>query len=778
MAYYLVPMVETARFPTAPVGSLAASLMRRVPYGWGLVDENHIIVGDQALLHTDDTLTGPGVVEIGTDKTERVALATRRDLERFANDGRTYRATQTFADVVLDLLDQPSDRRVRTWGRLRAGKPTRRVPFHHRAIWLGPGGRGKNLFYVERVAAWHDTSTSQDNFNRSDRTLNGDTMSAGGKSWEDTSASTPFAIVSNQLSVLFPMGEGPGLLASADYDSDDLYAEVDLISHSDTNQFQGFGVIVGAADDAMTNGYMFYGTVDGGGDIFLEGLNAGGLANNTSFGSILGVHRIERSGSSVEGFINGVSVLGPVTNTGESSGVGFRRVGVHGYRFVGGSATFVADNFDGGDLSAGAATVDQEGFRFGLDDAAESAHTWKDAQDVNVTHPLGTNLLVRAILDAASDPASFSPALRYQKNGSGGYVAVPVGASLTTYNSPGQPTSATGTTVGTAASSWTINRPTAAAGDLVVFVLAWDDSTNTTSVSAPAGPNGEAAVSIAGPIASASTEMRMQAWYYIASGAWSSGTLVFTPNASETVRAAAWVAATAGNFDAADPIGWSGTAASAGTTESTVNSPTGTAEANDGNGRLVIAYGSDADAITAPASGTTTVDNTTGGGVGLCVVTRNTLVSNSESIAAIAATIASDSWASLAFVIKPDVDVTTHEVYVAASAHITAGGEATTARLTAPAGKTTSDFTTGRRWDDENGTDAIDIATDFYTEVEWCLRAQAPAVNADYFDFRVYNGASPLDTYGVTPRWTIGSPLAPPVLRSSRSAAMQAIYTR
>jgi hypothetical protein len=353
MAYYLVPMVDTARFPTAPVGSLAASLTRRVPYGWGLVSENHVIVGDHAILHSEDPLSGPGVVEIGTDKTERVAVATRRDLERFANDGRTYRATQTFDELVRDVLERPSDRRAQRWGALRAGKPTKRIRYHHKAIWLGPGGRGNNLFYVEQVAPWHDTSTSQDNFNRSNRTLNGDTMSAGGKSWEDTSASTPFAIVSNQLSVLFPLGEGPGLLASADYDSDDLYAEVDLISHSDTNQFQGFGVIVCAADDAMTNGYMFYGTVDGGGDIFLEGLNAGGLASNTSFGSILGVHRIERSGSSVEAFINGVSVLGPVTNTGESSGSGFRRVGIHGYRFVGGSATFIADNFDGGDLATG-----------------------------------------------------------------------------------------------------------------------------------------------------------------------------------------------------------------------------------------------------------------------------------------------------------------------------------------------------------------------------------------------------------------------------------------
>ena len=60
-------------------------------------------------------------------------------------------------------------------------------------------------------------------------------------------------------------------------------------------------------------------------------------------------------------------------------------------------------------------------------------------------------------------------------------------------------------------------------------------------------------------------------------------------------------------------------------------------------------------------------------------------------------------------------------------------------------------------WDDENGTDSIDITVDDYTELEWCLQAQSPAANGDYFDFRVYAGAAALDSYTVTPRWTLGS---------------------
>lgn len=96
-------------------------------------------------------------------------------------------------------------------------------------------------------------------------------------------------------------------------------------------------------------------------------------------------------------------------------------------------------------------------------------------------------------------------------------------------------------------------------------------------------------------------------------------------------------------------------------------------------------------------------------------------------------------------------------IYISTSANITAGGVATTAQLTPPSGKTTSDFTTGRMWDDENGVDTIDIATNGYTELEWCIQAQAPATTSDVYQFRVYEGSTPLDTYTVTPQWTIGT---------------------
>lgn len=46
----------------------------------------------------------------------------------------------------------------------------------------------------------------------------------------------------------------------------------------------------------------------------------------------------------------------------------------------------------------------------------------------------------------------------------------------------------------TASSSWAVSYPNASAGDLLIFNLGWDDSTTTSSVTAPAGPNGEVLV--------------------------------------------------------------------------------------------------------------------------------------------------------------------------------------------------------------------------------------------------------------------------------------------
>lgn len=104
-------------------------------------------------------------------------------------------------------------------------------------------------------------------------------------------------------------------------------------------------------------------------------------------------------------------------------------------------------------------------------------------------------------------------------------------------------------------------------------------------------------------------------------------------------------------------------------------------------------------------------------------------------------------------------------IFVATSANVAAGGEATTLAGTGsgfapPTGKTTGDWVNGRRWDDENGVDSLDPgAADKWTVVGWIVQANSGAVSdGEQYEFRVVADGAPLDTYAVTPQWTIGTP--------------------
>lgn len=102
-----------------------------------------------------------------------------------------------------------------------------------------------------------------------------------------------------------------------------------------------------------------------------------------------------------------------------------------------------------------------------------------------------------------------------------------------------------------------------------------------------------------------------------------------------------------------------------------------------------------------------------------------------------------------------------HRFKVVLSANIAAGGEDTTTYgMTAPAGKTGANFTTGRRWDNENGSDALTIAADNWTKVGWAIApVSGVVVDTEQYEFRVVADGVALDTYTVTPKWTIGTPV-------------------
>jgi len=401
--------------------------------------------------------------------------------------------------------------------------------------------------------------------------------------------------------------------------------------------------------------------------------------------------------------------------------------------------------------SGPSATLDEYSFRFGNDDGNESAHAFAAAENTNVTVSVGSSFLLRALINAALDPASTAFKLRYQKNGSGGYVDVPVGAttvySTPTWKSAGTAASGTGAVSAGMPSSFS-------AGDLLFMVVA----TANQAVATPPSGWTEVSSSPQGTGTAAGTAAaRITVYAKIATGSEASTnigdagdhTLVNTfaiAGPHQTLASALHVVA--------------GDVAS--TASTSVTFPGGTTTVN--NCLILNIIANATDSATAQGSGwananlgsvTEQLDfgTTSGNGSGITVISGT--LNTAGAIGGTTGTLATSSvQGRITIAIRPPATVT-NEIYVATSSNIASGGEATTARLTAPSGKSTSDFVTGRRWDDENGTDAIDLTTDDYTELEWSLNTQSPAAGGDYYDLRVYGGSSALDTYSATPRVTM-----------------------
>lgn len=365
--------------------------------------------------------------------------------------------------------------------------------------------------------------------------------------------------------------------------------------------------------------------------------------------------------------------------------------------------------------AGGTITREQEGFRWGVDDGNEAAHTWEANEDTSITIADNQARLLRALVNATGDPASAAYTLRAQKNGSGGYVAVPVGsttagsitnqtiaASADDAQEQGGTVTLTGTTIGAsldATTEWVGLR--------------------FTNITIPKGSTITSATIGVVPSATTEDEPSVTIFFQAADDC-----ATFTTGASDI----------SGRSRTSASVSWSSTDLAA-TGSSYHDSPSLVTPLQEVIDRAGWTSGNDVCVIIQ------------GGSTG----TRDLTIEAYDLGPGTNPPRISIGWNA------------PNEVYIGTSGNIAAGGEATTARLTAPSGKTTSDFVTGRRWDDENGTDTIDITTDDYTEVGWLVGLSSAPVDGDYFDFRVYAGSSPLDTYTVTPRWTVGSGGAAPL---------------
>jgi hypothetical protein len=212
----------------------------------------------------------------------------------------------------------------------------------------------------------------------------------------------------------------------------------------------------------------------------------------------------------------------------------------------------------------------------------------------------------------------------------------------------------------TAGSSWAVSHPNAATGDLLIFYIAWDDSTATTDCAAPAGPNSETLTAVTNtPLADyvdgTIIDSRAKAWWTVATGAWTAGTIAFTPNATESWSATV-VRVPVTEFDSATPIGATATAVSAAATDTNVLSPAFSAGSSDGDGTLLWFAGVDTDPLSAtPPTNWAILQRQDLGAVAHGVARRTAAVTDSENIAAASWAIAGDSWTSIAVIVRAPV---------------------------------------------------------------------------------------------------------------------------
>jgi fibronectin-binding autotransporter adhesin len=430
--------------------------------------------------------------------------------------------------------------------------------------------------------------------------------------------------------------------------------------------------------------------------------------------------------------------------------------------------TPLATNLLALEFDLGAATVEQKSFRWGTDDAAESAHGWAAAQDANLTAPVTDPKLLRFLLQAAGgDPAATAWKLRHQVNGSGGYADTPVGATITPTlafgaagtwaYSTGDPTPSypSGITALSELILVTTNKPSTANTATTPTITGW------TLIGSITGANDGDTGGYGATLGADTGNMNL--WVFQKDTVTGSESGTVTVDHSGHNHAGAGIyrfeKSEAGAISVAMVTGKD-------TSAGNVSIVTGSVALAPGDQILAgmaiptdvttpAQFSSEALAATGITFGTVTerteMDTTSGSDSGGFIVSSEVTAGTATQAVTLTATAGGTTTnvrgPGFVLRLRPEAAYSP-SVYIAPSANIAAGGEATTQRLTGGSGS----FTAGRRWDNENGTDTIDIGSDGNTELEWLVGLQGLA-DGDYVDFRL----TPIDTYTATPRWTVGS---------------------
>lgn len=381
-----------------------------------------------------------------------------------------------------------------------------------------------------------------------------------------------------------------------------------------------------------------------------------------------------------------------------------------------------------------AAAIEQEGYRFRADNGSESSAGWLANQDTALTYEKEVNVRLRVLLDSPADPASTAYELQYKK-GAGDWNKV-----LTAQPSPPTPAFRSAGTSAQGTKNITPGAPAGAAeGDILICVIG-------------RGTSGET-VSMSGDWTSI-VDTGHVAIFWCRRGA-SNPSFTITHSSGGNISAS--VAAFSGCKDTGSPFNVVGTPNTA--SNSTITHLGITTTADDCL-RLMMGGLGDNNLVGDIADWTEAFDASGSSGApdsAHYMTYRDALDDTGTYGNVTLSQGTTDNYTSVMVALEGNAG-TNQEILMSASANITASGENTTAQLTPPSGKTTGDFSAGRIQDDENPTDAVDIGANDYTELEWCLIATTYAATDDVYTFRVIkDGGALLDTYTVTPQWTIGT---------------------
>jgi hypothetical protein len=314
------------------------------------------------------------------------------------------------------------------------------------------------------------------------------------------------------------------------------------------------------------------------------------------------------------------------------------------------------------------ATLDQEGFRWRADDGSETGASWLASQDTNISRNKETATRLRVLVDVLHDTPSAQYLLAYYHNGEASYRGIPTSVTYSeVVNEPCVNTPSTGSLTGDAVFDNT--------NDYIQL------NTVTNFVSGRYLHSGTLASSF-------TTEFDM--WAGGGNGA--DAIWFFFGNTSEPTQedsASGGYAVAFSEYHDAIRLYWNGSQVDTYTYNNLDNSTWRSVKINasvTGSGSEFQIFIDGDEEVTLTDSTARTVSGTNYGWAG-----RTGGLNNEHRVRNI-----------LLYTGFQE------RVVLKASSNITASGANTTAQLTAPSGKTTSDFTAGRIQDDENPTDATD----------------------------------------------------------------------